>query len=69
MVQLLNVVIYAFLATVKKPLRGFSLTIRSAGRSQGVPFAPFSSFEKKKMVCFCHPGELHPFCVGSRLHL
>ena len=38
---------YFFLETVRKPLRGFSFTTRSAGRSTGVPFAFFSTFAKK----------------------
>ena len=38
---------YFFLEIVKKPLRGFSLTTRSAGRSVGSPFAFFSTFAKK----------------------
>lgn len=38
---------YFFFETVRKPLRGFSLTMLPAGRSTGVPFAFFSTFAKK----------------------
>ena len=36
-----------FFLRVKKPLRGFSLTSRSAGRSHGVPLAFFAVLVKK----------------------
>ena len=42
-----DVVHYFFFETVKKPLRGFSLTTRSAGSSTGVPLAFFSTLAKK----------------------
>lgn len=38
---------YAFFLRVKKPLRGFSLTTRSSGKSHGVPLLPSAVLVKK----------------------